>query len=118
MPLPKPRAGESSNQFVQRCMIDDTSVSEYPDRQQRYAVCISLSKDRKEIIKQAKRKIATNFRKQVMLAEKKNYPIAYNYYLKQFEKASKMFIENPIINNQNFNTLFNETETKKMYSDM
>lgn len=118
MPLPKPRAGESSNQFVQRCMIDDTSMSEYPDTQQRYAVCISLSKDRKEIIKQAKRKIATNFRKQVMLAEKKNYPIAYNYYLKEFEKASKMFIENPIINNQNFNTLFNETETKKMYSDM
>lgn len=118
MPLPKPRAGESSNQFVQRCMIDDTSMSEYPDTQQRYAVCISLSKDRKEIIKQAKRKIATNFRKQVMLAEKKNYPIAYNYYLKEFQKASKMFIENPIINNQNFNTLFNETETKKMYSDM
>ena len=118
MPLPKPRAGESRNQFVRRCMIDDTSMSEYPDTQQRYAVCLSLSKDRKEIIKQAKRKIATNFRKQVMLAEKKNYPIAYNYYLKEFDKASKMFIENPTINNQNFNTLFNEIETKKMYSDM
>ena len=118
MPLPKPRAGESSNQFVQRCMIDDTSMSEYPDTQQRYAVCLSLSKDRKEIIKQAKRKIATNFRKQVMLAEKKNYPIAYNYYLKEFDKASKMFIEHPTINNQNFNTLFNEIDTKKMYSDM
>ena len=118
MPLPKPRAGESRNQFVRRCMIDDTSMSEYPDIQQRYAVCLSLSKDRKEIIKQAKRKIATNFRKQVMLSEKKNYPIAYNYYLKEFDKASKMFIENPTINNQNFNTLFNEIETKKMYSDM
>lgn len=118
MPLPKPRAGESSNQFVRRCMIDDTSMSEYPDTQQRYAVCLSLSKDRKEIIKQAKRKIATNFRKQVMLAEKKNYPIAYNYYFKEFDKASRMFIENPTINNQNFNTLFNEMETKKMYSDM
>ena len=118
MPLPKPRAGESRNQFVRRCMIDETSMSEYPDLQQRYAVCLSLSKDRKEIIKQAKRKIATNFRKQVMLAEKKNYPIAYNYYLKEFDKASKMFIENPTINNQNFNTLFNEIETKKMYSDM
>ena len=118
MPLPKPRAGESRNQFVRRCMIDDTSMSEYPDTQQRYAVCLSLSKDKKEIIKQAKRKIATNFRKQVMLAEKKNYPIAYNYYLKEFDKASKMFIENPTINNQNFNTLFNEIETKKMYSDI
>lgn len=118
MPLPKPRAGESSNQFVSRCMIDDTSMTEYPNRQQRYAVCISLSKDRKEIIKQAKRKIASNFKKQVMLAEKKNYPVAYNYYLGEYEKASKMFIENPIANNQNFNLLFSEVDTKKMYAQM
>ena len=39
----KPRAGESRNQFVRRCMIDDTSMSEYPDTQQRYAVCLSIS---------------------------------------------------------------------------
>jgi len=118
MPLPKPKPTESRNQFLSRCMADETSMTEYPDIEQRYAVCNSLLNNKKYILKQAKKKIALNFRKQIILAEKKNYPIAYNYYLKEFEKASKMFIENPIVNNQNFNVLFSEIETKKMYSEM
>tara|TARA_R100000773_G_scaffold29411_2_gene25210 strand:+ start:1127 stop:2071 length:945 start_codon:yes stop_codon:yes gene_type:complete len=118
MPLPKPKPTESRNQFLSRCMADETSMTEYPDVEQRYAVCNSLLSNKKYILKQAKKKIALNFRKQIILAEKKNYPIAYNYYLKEFEKASKMFIENPIVNNQNFNVLFSEIETKKMYSEM
>jgi hypothetical protein len=28
MPLPKPRPQESDNQFISRCMIDDTMSSE------------------------------------------------------------------------------------------
>ena len=118
MPLPKPKPTESRNQFLSRCMADKTSMTEYPDVEQRYAVCNSLLNNKKYILKQAKKKIALNFRKQIILAEKKNYPIAYNYYLREFEKASKMFIENPIVNNQNFNVLFSEIETKKMYSEM
>ena len=118
MPLPKPKPTESRNQFLSRCMADETSMTEYPDVEQRYAVCNSLLNNKKYILKQAKKKIALNFRKQIILAEKKNYPIAYNYYLREFEKASKMFIENPIVNNQNFNVLFSEIETKKMYSEM
>jgi hypothetical protein len=42
MPLPKPRPQESDNQFMSRCMIDDTMSSEYPNRNQRYAVCNNL----------------------------------------------------------------------------
>ena len=118
MPLPKPKPTESRNQFLSRCMADETSMTEYPDVEQRYAVCNSLLNNKKYILKQAKKKIALNFRKQIILAEKKNYPIAYNYYLREFEKASKMFIDNPIVNNQNFNVLFSEIETKKMYSEM
>ena len=118
MPLPKPKPTESRNQFLSRCMADETSMTEYPDVEQRYAVCNSLLNNKKYILKQAKKKIALNFRKQIILAEKKNYPIAYNYYLREFEKASKMFIEKPIVNNQNFNVLFSEIETKKMYSEM
>ncbi len=118
MPLPKPRSGESNNQFINRCMINDTMVSEYNDRSQRYAVCNSLATSKGMMLKQAKKRIASGFKKQIKLAEKANYPIAYQYYIKEYEKASKMFIENPTPSNENFNTLFKEEETTKMYADM
>ena len=118
MPLPKPRSGESNNQFINRCMINDTKVSEYNDRSQRYAVCNSLATSKGMMLKQAKKRIASGFKKQIKLAEKANYPIAYQYYIKEYEKASKMFIENPTPSNENFNTLFKEEETTKMYADM
>lgn len=118
MPLPKPRAGESTNQFISRCMIDDTMSSEYPNRDQRYAVCNSLATSKGFLLKQAKKRIASGFQKQIRLAEKLNYPIAYQYYLKEYEKASQMFIENPTTTNPNFNTLFKEEETKRMYAEM
>ena len=41
MPLPKPSLGESRDEFVGRCMGDDKVTSEFPDRDQRAAVCIS-----------------------------------------------------------------------------
>lgn len=39
MPIPKPSAGESHAVFMSRCMADDVMTSEYPDDDQRYAVC-------------------------------------------------------------------------------
>ncbi len=42
MPLPKPNGDESQEDFMGRCMANDVMNSEYPDRDQRYAVCNSL----------------------------------------------------------------------------
>jgi hypothetical protein len=39
MPLPKPKAGESRKDFMQRCMSDSTATSEFPNTDQRLAVC-------------------------------------------------------------------------------
>lgn len=41
MPLPKPNSGETESDFMSRCMGDDKVRSEYPDRNQRTAVCLS-----------------------------------------------------------------------------
>lgn len=41
MPLPKPNAGESGKDFLSRCMGNSKMVEEYPDSDQRYAVCQS-----------------------------------------------------------------------------
>lgn len=40
MPLPKPEPNEERNEFLQRCMIDKTSVEDFQDEKQRIAVCI------------------------------------------------------------------------------
>jgi hypothetical protein len=40
MPLPKKETGETTNEFINRCMSDDKLIKEYPDNEQRYAVCI------------------------------------------------------------------------------
>jgi len=48
MPLPKPEKGEEHDEFVSRCMGDETMVTDFPDEKQRYAVCESQSKKREE----------------------------------------------------------------------
>jgi hypothetical protein len=40
MPLPTPTEKESVSAFIARCMSDAKMQSEYPDSQQRIAVCI------------------------------------------------------------------------------
>lgn len=39
MPIPSPRSGEKQKEFIRRCMGDPTMISEYPQTDQRFAVC-------------------------------------------------------------------------------
>lgn len=39
MPLPTPNQGETNQQFVDRCMADPKVNEEFPDREQRFAIC-------------------------------------------------------------------------------
>jgi len=39
MPLPKPQGAESRKDFIQRCMSDSVTVNEFPNKDQRLAVC-------------------------------------------------------------------------------
>lgn len=41
MPLPRPNQGESQDDFISRCMSDADIVGEFPDKDQRLAVCRS-----------------------------------------------------------------------------
>lgn len=41
MPIPQPTEKESQDEFITRCMSDEKMKEEYPDEQQRYAVCAS-----------------------------------------------------------------------------
>ena len=46
MPLPTPRSGEKQKDFVQRCISDDNMAKEFPDKDQRFAVCVTQWKER------------------------------------------------------------------------
>ena len=48
MPIPKPNTDESRQDFITRCMGDDTMASEYTDSDQRLAVCTSEYDSNKE----------------------------------------------------------------------
>src|SRR5690606_38068985 len=41
MPLLKPIDGETKDEFIDRCMADETMQEEFPDEDQRYAVCLA-----------------------------------------------------------------------------
>lgn len=46
MPLPKPSPSENQQEFIQRCMSDDTMMIEYKRNDQRLAVCYVTWRDR------------------------------------------------------------------------
>ena len=39
MPLPRPLKDEHASAFIQRCVRDSVTISEFPDIKQRVAVC-------------------------------------------------------------------------------
>jgi len=39
MPLPKPKKGQTEDDFIEQCMSDTKMTAEFPDRKQRFAVC-------------------------------------------------------------------------------
>jgi len=39
MPIPTPKKNEKQNEFIQRCMSNNVMVKEYPNVNQRLAVC-------------------------------------------------------------------------------
>ena len=46
MPLPKPKANETQEEVVSRCMSDDQMMIEYKRQDQRLAVCYVTWRDR------------------------------------------------------------------------
>lgn len=46
MPIPKPRSDESRDDFLSRCMGDDTMRAEYSDADQRFAVCLAALQEK------------------------------------------------------------------------
>jgi hypothetical protein len=51
MPLPKPKAEETQEQFISRCMSDNQMMIEYKRQDQRLAICYVTWRDRNKVKK-------------------------------------------------------------------
>lgn len=47
MPIPTPNENEDSQKFISRCMSDETMKKDYPENQQRIAMCLGQTKKSK-----------------------------------------------------------------------
>lgn len=48
MPLPKPKKDDTLDSFIYRCIQDEDMVNEYPNDQQRLAVCARQWKEKEQ----------------------------------------------------------------------
>ena len=46
MPIPERKQNEDKQKFVQRCMSNETMKKEYPETQQRIAICLSQTRQK------------------------------------------------------------------------
>lgn len=53
MPLPAPKKGEQRDEFISRCVSDETMKKEYPEQKQRLAVCYSQWRKKADIDSEA-----------------------------------------------------------------
>lgn len=61
MPIPKPESNENKQQFIARCMSDETMKKEYSNPQQRIAVCINqTSKNKGSLIENVHDQLLAN----------------------------------------------------------
>ena len=58
MPLITPSSGESQDDFINRCMSNDTMQSEFPEQDQRVAICFDTWRDSKNKQLEKARKLA------------------------------------------------------------
>ena len=104
MPLPKPREEESRSEFVERCMVDDVTTSEFNTINQRYAVCNDLYSEKREL-----KQIGFNRRKLRLSSE---------YYKKGFKNSIKEFLKSNSLDGQSYILYFQNSDTEAMFMDI
>lgn len=71
MPLIKPKENEEKDEFLKRCMSDDTMNEEYPDEKQRYAICNQIWNDKDKASEKPKEKS----KKKKVYLEARSFPL-------------------------------------------
>ena len=114
MPLPKPRADENESDFVSRCTVDFTMVNEYPDQEQRLAVCYNLYEEQKTV-KKVKDTWQNAFERTLDNAERAAVRDFTNYYKTETDKAIGIMLQKGGINEQDLLGVFTRDGFAKRY---
>ena len=117
MPLPTPTANESEDNFLDRCVIHPEVQAEFPEMEQRVAVCYSLYEGETQklnssnTVGQMRDKWETQLRK----AERENVRAVYALYRKEYRKAIPSIVENQPVDER---AIFTETEMTAMMVEL
>lgn len=122
MPLPTPRANETREDFVDRCVSNIDMILEFPEAGQRMAVCYNLYTaettkaqatvapkiNKAEYIREANR--------QLQLAETEQYIKFYNYFKREYFKGADRFLQTRSL--PETIDLFKESDIAQLYEDL
>ena len=122
MPLPTPRANETREDFVDRCVSNIDMILEFPEAGQRMAVCYNLYTaettkaqatvapkiNKAEYIREANR--------QLQLAETEQYLKFYNYFKREYFKGADRFLQTRSL--PETVDLFKEPDIAQLYEDL
>jgi hypothetical protein len=123
MPLPKPKPGESLEDFLEYCPFDTQVMLEFEDAEQRFVVCQSLYQDSKE---QKAQRLTTQkinrqefikaWDRQTKIAEGREFKKWFSYFKRENFKGVDLFLQSGQITG--FDGLFLDRDITELYENL
>ena len=123
MPLPKPKPGESLEDFLEYCPFDTQVMLEFEDTEQRFAVCRSLYQESKE---QKAQRLTTQkinrqefiraWDRQTKIAEGREFKKWFAYFKRENFKGVDLFLQSGQITG--FDGLFLDRDITELYENL
>ena len=93
MPLPKPRINESEKDFIDRCIIDAEVQNEFPELDQRIAVCNNLYRPSTKAAKFDSQRFMFGLERRRDVQERNWSRQFSRFYFNEYKKGIKQFLE-------------------------
>jgi len=93
MPLPKPRINESEKDFIDRCIIDAVVQNEFPELDQRIAVCNNLYRPSTKAAKFDSQRFMFGLERKRDVQERNWSRQFSRFYFNEYKKGIKQFLE-------------------------
>ena len=124
MPLPKPKPGESLEDFLEYCPFDTQVMLEFEDAEQRFAVCRSLYEDaqkeqkaqRLTTVKINREEYIRAWDRQTKIAEGREFKKWFQYFKRENFKGADLFLQTGQITG--FDGLFLDRDITDLYVDL
>jgi hypothetical protein len=116
MPLPKPFAGESQNDFMGRCVVDTNIVNDFGTIDQRVAVCSNLFNPPKE--EKAQDNWPDEFENELSKAERTSIKDFTEFYKAEYNDAIDLYLKIKSMTTATAQQFFQDSKYVAMYEGM